>query len=107
MTKEQLQAENERLGAEVAALRELLTVIAGGRHPMYQAGQHDSYYMAGSDRMIAVAGAARRAMEDAGTDDFTGTLRAMSGYLRREYERPLGYEPAKGVEAADAAAATS
>ena len=93
MTKDQLQAENERLGMEVAALRGLLTAIAGGKHPMYVAGQHDRYYQAGSDRMIAVAGAAKAAVKAAGTDDFAMTAHAMANYLDHEFARPLGYTP--------------
>lgn len=95
MTKEQLAAENERLGKEAAALRGLLTVIADGTPPMYAVpGNHrDGWLQAGSNRIHAVAGAAAEAMKYAGTDGFTGSLHAMAGYLRHEFARPLGYEP--------------
>jgi hypothetical protein len=95
VTKEQLTAENERLGKEAAALRVLLTVIAEGQPPMYAVpGNHrDGWLQVGSNRIHAVAAAAEDAMKKAGTDGFVSSLHAMAGYLRREFARPLGYEP--------------
>jgi hypothetical protein len=93
MTKEQLQAENERLGREVAALRDLLTAISEGDHPFAADGADlDSYFHVGSDRMHAVVATVETVMEHTG-DAFTGSLHSMAGYLRKEWAKPLRYEP--------------
>ena len=87
----------EELAAEIAALRELLTVIGqagltrpSGDNPADTA----AYSYACQDRLSAVAIIARCAMDYAGQQAFTNVLRNSAGSLRKELAKPLPYTPA-------------
>jgi hypothetical protein len=100
MTKEQLdlQAANARLGVEIAALRELLAVVAaladvpepdGG----YYGPQRDAYAAAVEKRADTIAIYAR--MDEAATgNDAAWVLRSRARHLREEAAKPLRYTPA-------------
>lgn len=94
MNKEELQAANERLGAEVAALRELLAVI-GTAMPATPADDdgYRTYYGVCRERLRAVAQITACAMDYAGQRTFYGVLHNSALTLRRELEKPLRYTP--------------
>ncbi|HEY5397845.1 MAG TPA: hypothetical protein VIL16_20855 [Trebonia sp.] len=94
-TKEELQAENERLGREVAALRTLLAAVRDCADVPFPAGGGDDDWLAflnlSSRRadLVAVYG-----NPDAGDQPATvRTLHDRAESLRREAARPLRYAP--------------
>lgn len=93
MTKQELAAENKRLGAEIAALRELLTVIAGARPPLPVSG-HDMYryYTTGSDRLLHAATIAAAVVKRIGDPAFSAIAHGQSAALREYLGQPLRYE---------------
>lgn len=91
-TKEQLQAENERLGKEVAALRDLLAVIAGARPPLpADPREMHRFYSAGSDRLLHVTTAASEVTRYAGAY-VPDVARSHARSLREHLAKPLRYE---------------
>lgn len=67
MTKDELRAENERLGAEIAALRDLLAAIAGARPPKPASiRDYPRCHEASHERLAWAAVAAREAADWSG-----------------------------------------
>ena len=93
-TKEQLREANERLGTEIAALRELLTAI-GTAMPAIPADDdgYRTYYSLCRERLHAVTQITACAMDYAGQRTFHGVLHNSALTLRAELARPLPYKP--------------
>lgn len=85
----------EQLAAEIAALRELLTVIGQAGLPQPADGERNyaEYLRECRDRLAAVAIITRCAMDYTGQAAFTNILRNSAGSLRKELARPLPYTP--------------
>jgi hypothetical protein len=92
-TKEQLQAENERLGAEVAACRVLLTVVAEAKLPPPADGDsnYENYLRDASSRLADVTIIVRAVMKYAGDVHFARIVHDSAATLSRELARPAGY----------------
>lgn len=86
MTNEQLQAENERLGAEVAALRVLLTAVRQAADVPMPASNSDLqlHFMVCVRRADVIA-------IYASADGSAGVLHDRAERLREEAARPLRY----------------
>lgn len=100
MTKEELHAANERLGAEIAALRELLTVIGDAKPPL-PADSDDMrrYHFTGSYRIMMAANAAREAMRHIGSPAYLEIVHAHAIGLRGDISEPLRYTPVSAAPA--------
>jgi hypothetical protein len=93
MTKEELQAENERLGAEVAALRELLTAARDYAKLPHPADYSGTVYTYEAERRLdAIAVWADGDREDMTPDVYLLVMKDRAGHLREEAARPVRYE---------------
>lgn len=122
MTKEQLAAENERLGKEVAALRVLLAAVRDLATVPYPADQADMqwHYITCGSRIDSISIYANPDMTVGEGPRSVTMLHNAAEDLRQLAARPLRYTPkaaepepadeawqltAKGIETADAQAA--
>lgn len=96
MTKEQLKADNERLGATVAALSELLEVIGGAGLPRHAPGQYESYAHQAEGRLRQVTELTRDIFKYAGSPMFVNVVLTTAETMRG-YVGPLWYKPSEGA----------
>src|SRR5258708_1338504 len=108
MTREQLQAENERLGREVAALRDLLTAVRELADPPHPAALEELqvHYLEWFRGLAKIAVWATPDANVSSHDVLLTVLHERAGVLREEAARPLRYTP-KAAAPATLAAVTS